>query len=69
MGIHCRPWNSISHVVNSGCSCWDQECCDWDGNQLVDHSVQHTILALHQSLVGASPSFVVKKKKYIYNTY
>ena len=55
MGIHCRPWNSISHVVNSGGSCWYQELCDRNGNQLVNHSVQHNSLALHPPLLESIP--------------
>ena len=51
MGIHCRPWNSISHVVKSGGSCWYQEWSDGDGNQLVNNSVKHNSLALHASSV------------------
>ena len=37
--IRCRPANSISHVVTSGGSCWYQDWCDGDGNQLINHSV------------------------------
>ena len=55
MGIHCRPWNSISHVVKSGGSCWYQEWCDGDGNQLVNHSVKHNSLALHPPLLESVP--------------
>ena len=55
MGIHCRPWNSISHVVNSGGSYWYQEWCDGDGNQLVNHSVHHNSLALHPPLLESIP--------------
>ena len=36
MGIHCRPWKSISHVVNSGGSCWYQEWCDGSQRKLVN---------------------------------
>ena len=50
MGINCQPSNSISHVVNSGGSCWYQGWCDRDRNQLVNHSVQHNSLALHPLL-------------------
>ena len=55
MDIHCRPCNSISHVVNSGGSCWYQEWCDGDGNQFVNHSVQHKSLALHPPLLESIP--------------
>ena len=40
MGIYCRHWNSIS---------------DGDGNQLVNHYVQHNSLALHSPLLESIP--------------
>ena len=55
MGIHCRPWKSISHVVKSGGSCWYQEWRDGDGNQLVNHSVKHNSHALHPPLLKSIP--------------